>query len=194
MKTLGTAALAALVSMLGFGILYPVLIWAIATPLFHAQATGSLIERDGHVIGSGLVGQNFAGPGYLHPRPSAAGTKGYDPSATGGTNFGPTSKKWYDATRATIAAVRRENPEATGPIPADLVTSSASGIDPHISPASAAYQLARVARARRMPLGAVRAIVARDTERRTFGFLGEPRVNVLRVNLDLDVASARSSG
>ena len=180
------AALFSVVTAIAFGLVFPAVVWGLSTVLFHDQAEGSLVDRGGTVIGSRLVGQNFAAPKYFHPRPSAAGSKGYDPTATGGTNLGPTSKKWYDATKATIAAVRKENPDATGPVPADLVTSSASGIDPDISPAGAAYQIARVAKARGMTTDAVAAIVDRDTTHRTLGFLGEPYVDVLRVNMDLD--------
>ncbi|MGD1067585.1 MAG: potassium-transporting ATPase subunit KdpC, partial [Vulcanimicrobiaceae bacterium] len=144
-----------------------------------------LITQGGTVVGSELVGQNFSKPGYFHPRLSAAG-KGYDPTQTGGTNFGPTSKKLIDGTKAAIAALRKDNPDATGPIPADLVTSSASGIDPDISPDGAYYQAARVAKARGLSVDTVRAIIAAHITPRTLGFLGEPRVNVLALNRALD--------
>jgi K+-transporting ATPase ATPase C chain len=159
------------VTVIALGLIYPVVMWGLSTLLFHHQAQGSLIVQNGTVVGSQLVGQNFTKPGYFHGRPSAAG-KGYDPTATGGTNFGPTNKKLIDATRAAIVALRKENPDATGPIPMDLVTSSASGIDPDISPA-AAYSL-----------------IAAHVTRRQLGFLGEPRVNVLNLNRALDAQGA----
>ncbi|HEY4442378.1 MAG TPA: K(+)-transporting ATPase subunit C, partial [Candidatus Elarobacter sp.] len=140
----------------------------------------------GAVVGSELVGQNFSKPQYFHARPSAAG-KGYDPTATGGTNYGPTSKKLIDSTSAAIAALKKENPDATDPIPMDLVTSSASGIDPDISPAGAYYQAPRVAKARHLSLDAVRALIAAHVTPRQFGLLGEPRVNVVGLNRALDV-------
>jgi K+-transporting ATPase ATPase C chain len=143
------------------------------------------------VIGSELVGQNFTKPGYFQGRPSAAG-KGYDPTSTGGTNLGPTSKKLIDATKGTIAALRKANPDATLPIPMDLVTSSASGIDPDISPAGAYYQAPRVAKARGLSLTAVRTIVEAHVVQRQLGLLGEPHVNVLELNRALDAQGAAS--
>jgi K+-transporting ATPase ATPase C chain len=189
-RHLGTALLYTAGSVIALGVLYPLVIWAFATVLFSHQAGGSLIVVNGKVIGSELVGQAFAKPGYFHGRPSAAG-KGYDPTQTGGTNEGPTNKKLIDATRATIAALKTENPDATGPIPMDLVTSSASGIDPEITPEGAYYQAPRVAKARGTTLDAVRALIAANVIPRTFGFLGEPRVNVLALNRALD---ARTPG
>ncbi len=144
---------------------------------------------NGTVVGSELVGQVFTKPRYFHGRPSAAG-KGYDPTATGGTNLGPTSKKLLDATESAIAALKKENPAATGPVPMDLVTSSASGIDPDISPAGAYYQAARVAEARGISLGVVRAQIAAHVTPRQLGILGEPRVNVLELNRALDAQGA----
>jgi K+-transporting ATPase ATPase C chain len=185
---LGTAAIYTIVSVIALGVIYPVVVWGISTLLFHNQANGSLIVRGGKVIGSSLVGQNFTKPSYFHGRPSAAG-KGYDPTQTGGTNYGPTNKKLIDATKATIAALRKENQEATDPIPMDLVTSSGSGIDPDVSPAGAYYQVPRVAKARGMSVEGVRALVAAHVTGRQFGFLGEPRVNVLQLNLALDDAA-----
>jgi K+-transporting ATPase ATPase C chain len=183
-----TAALYTVVTVVLLGLIYPLVIWAIATVVFHSQATGSLVEENGKLIGSTLVGQMFTKPGYFHGRPSAAG-KGYDPTQTGGTNLGPTSKKLIDATRAAVAALKKENPDATGPIPPDLVTSSASGIDPDISPDGAFYQVARVAKARGMAPDRVRALVEAAIVPRQFGIFGEPRVNVLQLNRALDASA-----
>jgi potassium-transporting ATPase KdpC subunit len=185
LQHLGTAVIYTVVSVIALGLIYPAAIWLLATVLFHHQAEGSLIVEHGRIVGSELVGQAFTKPGYFHGRPSAAG-KGYDPTQTGGTNFGPTNKKLIDATRAAIAALKKENPDATGPIPMDLVTSSASGIDPDISPEGAFYQAPRVAKARGMSLAAVRALVVAHVTPRTFGILGEPRVNVLALDRALD--------
>lgn len=185
-----TAVLYTIVSIVALGLVYPLVIWAIGTALFHHQAQGSLVyDKHGTLVGSELVGQSFAKPQYFQGRPSAAG-KGYDPTSTGGTNLGPTSKKLIDSTRSTIAALRKANPDATGPIPMDLVTSSASGIDPDISPAGAYYQVARVAKARGMTNDAVRTLVAAHVTQRQFGLLGEPRVNVLELNRALDAQGA----
>ena len=189
LRHVATAGLYTVVSVIALGLVYPLVIWALATTLFHAQAEGSLVYDHGRLAGSALVGQAFSKPGYFHPRPSAAG-KGYDPTATGGTNLGPTSKKLIDATRAAIAALKKENPDATGPIPMDLVTSSASGVDPDISPEAASYQAPRVAKARGLSLESVRALIAAHVVPRTFGILGEPRVNVLALNRALDAQSA----
>jgi K+-transporting ATPase ATPase C chain len=154
--------------------------------MFFNQANGSLVTVNGKVVGSDIIGQLFTKPQYFHGRPSAAGKNGYDPTATGGTNLGPTSKKLIAATRDAIGALRKENPAATGPIPMDLVTSSGSGIDPDISPEGAYYQAPRIAAARRMSLERLTALVAAHVHPREFGFLGEPRVNVLELNLALD--------
>jgi K+-transporting ATPase ATPase C chain len=181
-----TSLLFTIVTVIAFGFIFPLAVWGVSTLLFHHQAGGSLIEQNGKLVGSELVGQNFAKPQYFHGRPSAAGTKGYDPTSTGGTNYGPTSKKLLDTTKATVAEVRKENPTESGPVPADLVSSSASGIDPAISPEAAAYQVARVAKARGLAVETVNGLVARATEGRTFGVLGEPRVNVLALNRLLD--------
>ena len=188
------------------GIVFPLAITGIAQLVFRHQANGSLVVRDGHVVGSRLIGQRFRGPGYFHPRPSAAGN-GYDATASAGTNLGPTSDKLingihkklpngeddpgnFDGIRDLAAAYRQENGLAAGtPLPADAVTRSGSGLDPEISPANAALQVARVALARGLPAGAVRGLVLKHTAGRTFGLLGEPRVNVLELNLALDAAS-----
>jgi len=140
---------------------------------------------NGKPVGSAIVGQLWTKPQYFQGRPSAAG-KGYDPTSTGATNLGPTSKKLIDSTKATIAALKKANPDATVPVPMDLVTSSGSGIDPDISPEGAYYQAPRVAKARNIPVAAVNALIARMIAPRTFGFLGEPRVNVLQLNMALD--------
>lgn len=189
LRHLVTAALYTVVTVIALGLIYPLAIWGLSTLLFHHQAAGSLIEANGTVVGSELVGQAFSKPSYFHGRPSAAG-KGYDPTSTGGTNSGPTSKKLIEATKTTIAALKKENPDASGPVPMDLVTSSASGIDPDISPAGADYQAARVAKARGISLGAVRGLIAAHVTPRQLGILGEPRVNVLDLNRALDAQGA----
>lgn len=188
LRHVGMAVVYTIVSVIALGLIYPLVIWGISTVLFQHQAGGSLIVERGNIVGSELVGQNFTKARYFHGRPSAAG-KGYDPTQTGGTNLGPTNKKLIDATRAAIAALKKENPDASGPIPIDLVTTSASGIDPDISPAGAYYQVPRVAKARGMTVDAVQAIVVSHITPRTFGILGEPRVNVLALNRALDAAA-----
>lgn len=173
------------------GVLYPGVVTALAQLLFPRQANGSLIVQDGRVVGSALIGQRFEGAAYFHPRPSAAGA-GYDDTLSGGTNLGPTSAKLADTliAKAVDSAVRLDG-AVKGRVPADLVTSSGSGLDPHISPASAALQARRVARSRGLPEEAVLALVARHTEGRTGGVLGGPRVNVLLLNLALDSLAPR---
>ncbi len=185
-RHLGTGALFTLISVVLLGIVYPVVMTGIAQLIFPNQANGSLITVNGKVIGSDIVGQLFTKPQYFHGRPSAAGKNGYDPTATGATNLGPTSKKLIDATRAAIAALKKENPDASDPIPMDLVTSSASGIDPDISPEGAYYQAPRVAKARGLSVASVRALIDAHVHPRELGFLGEPRVNVLELNRALD--------
>jgi K+-transporting ATPase ATPase C chain len=166
--------------------LYPLSAWVFAQGLFPGRANGSLIVRDGAVAGSSLIGRQFSGPEYFHPRPSAAGA-GYDGGRSGGTNLGPLSKALAEIVRDRIAAYREENGlGASAPVPADAVTASASGLDPHISPKNARIQACRVSRARGLPEADVLARIEACTEGRTLGILGEPRVNVLRLNLALD--------
>jgi K+-transporting ATPase ATPase C chain len=186
LKHLGTAAAYTVVSIIVLGLVYPLVMTAIALALFPSQAGGSMLTVNGKVVGSDIIGQLWTKPQYFQGRPSAAGKNGYDPTATGGTNLGPTSKKLIDATSDAIKALRKANPDATLPIPMDLVTSSASGIDPDISPEGAYYQAPRIAKARKMSVDAVNAIVAKYVRGRELGFLGEPRVNVLELNLALD--------
>jgi potassium-transporting ATPase KdpC subunit len=169
-----------------FGVVYPLVITGICQIAFPHQANGSLIISDGKMIGSELIGQNFTQPEYFQPRPSAAGNDGYDPTASGGSNFGPTNQKLIDRVKASIEKFRKENPEYEGPIPADLVTASASGLDPHLSPDSAKAQAPRVAKARGARLDQVQQLIAQSTEMPSLGLLGEPRVNVLKLNLALD--------
>ena len=172
-----------LVTTLLFGIIYPLVVTGLAQLLFPDRANGQLIEHNGKIIGSRIIGQPFSSPGYFHPRPSAAGN-GYDPLASGGSNLGPTNRQLIERVQADAAKLAAENPGV--PIPIDLVTTSGSGLDPDISPAGAEFQVPRVARARGMTPEEVRALVARHTRDRDLGFLGEPRVNVLELNRDLD--------
>src|SRR5579864_3873064 len=175
-KELKPALLMMIVMTVLTGFLYPAVITGIAQVAFPSQANGSLITVNGQVIGSLLIGQNFTKPEYFHPRPSAAGSDGYDPTASGGTNYGPTNQKLIDRVKGDIEKFHKDNPDYTGPIPADLLTTSASGLDPHISPASAAAQVARVAKARGMDAGALQNIVDAHVEGRPAGVLGEPVV------------------
>jgi potassium-transporting ATPase KdpC subunit len=182
-RNLVIALMMTVVTTVLLGVIYPLAITAIAQVAFPDRANGQLIERDGKVVGSRLIGQGFSSPGYFRSRPSAAGA-GYDAASSGGTNLGPTNQRLLDAVTANVEAARRENPGA--PVPIDLVTTSASGVDPHISPANADFQVPRVARERGISEATLRNIVGAYTEGRTFGLLGEPRVNVLELNLELD--------
>jgi K+-transporting ATPase ATPase C chain len=168
------------------GLIYPGVVTGICQLLFPSQANGSLQYRNGQVVGSSLLGQNFTAPGYFHPRPSAAGNDGYDATASGGFNYGPTNQKLYDRVKAAAAQFRKDNPDFTGDIPADALTASASGLDPDISVANALAQSARVAKARGTDQSTVSALIAKFTQPRDLGFLGEPRVNVLALNMALD--------
>jgi K+-transporting ATPase ATPase C chain len=168
------------------GLVYPGLITGLCQALFHNQANGSLVEVKGQVVGSALIGQNFTKPQYFHPRPSAAGNDGYDASASNASNYGPTNQKLVDRVKADIEKFRHDNPDYHGPLPADLVTNSASGLDPDISLASAEAQAARVAAARGANLDQIKQLITACTKGRELGFLGEPRVNVLALNLELD--------
>jgi K+-transporting ATPase ATPase C chain len=189
MKQLIIAVKATLVLGILTGIVYPLVVTGLATMLFHHQATGSLIQANGKTIGSELIGQRFTKSEYFHGRPSAAGNDGYDGLASGGSNLGPTNQKLIDRVRDDVKKFRAENPTFTGPVPADLVTASGSGLDPDISPASAEAQAGRVAAARGVSLDTIRQLVAANTADRQFGVLGEPRVNVLKLNLALDQAA-----
>jgi K+-transporting ATPase ATPase C chain len=168
------------------GLIYPGLVTGICQMVFPNEANGSLIQKNGAVVGSELIGQIFSKPEYFQPRPSAAGSDGYDATASGGSNLGPTNQKLVDRVNTAVAKFHKENPDYTGPIPADLLTTSGSGLDPHLSPASADAQVARVAKARGASEDQIRQLVTRLTEGRDLGFLGEPRVNVLRLNMALD--------
>jgi len=168
------------------GLIYPGVLTGICELIFPTKANGSLIVRDSHVIGSELIGQNFTRPEYFHPRPSAAGNDGYDPTASGGSNLGPTNQKLHDRVQAAAAQFRKENPDFSGPIPADALTTSASGLDPEISIANAEAQAARVAKARGVSPEVMQSLLSATTERRELGFLGESRINVLKLNLMLD--------
>ena len=187
MKNLVTAILMTIVTTVLLGLVYPLLVTGIAQVIFPAKANGQLIVKDGQAIGSSIIGQPFSSPGYFRPRPSAAGAVGYDAGASSGSNLGPTNKKLIDRVKADVEKLQAENPGQ--PIPVDLVTTSASGLDPHISPAAAEFQIPRVAKERGMNDAEVRQLVQAHTQGRQFGFLGEPAVNVLALNLALDARS-----
>ena len=170
------------------GLIYPGVVTGFCQVLFRWQANGSMLSVGGREIGSALIGQNFTKPEYFHPRPSAAGNDGYDATASTGSNYGPTNQKLFDRVKSAVEQFRKENPDYTGPIPADLLTASASGLDPDISPASAEAQAPRVAKARGIDLHQVEGLISENTKVADLGFLGEPRVNVLELNLKLDEA------
>ncbi len=182
-KNLGISIAMTVLTTVLLGLIYPVVVTGLAQLIFPHKANGQLIEKNGKVIGSKIIGQGFTAPGYFHSRPSAAGN-GYDAANSGGSNLGPTNQKLLDRVKSDVTAAQAENPVAAVPI--DMVTTSASGFDPHITPVNAEFQLPRVARARGISVEQVQALVSKHTEGRQFGILGEPRVNVLELNLDLD--------
>ena len=182
-KNLITAVLMTLVTTVLFGVLFPLAVTGLAQVLFPNKANGQLLTRNGHVVGSRLIGQSFSSPGYFHSRPSSAGT-GYDAGNSSGSNLGPTNQSLIARVQGDADRLQAENPGAA--IPVDLLTTSGSGLDPHISPEAAEFQVPRIARERGLREDAVRLAVRQHTELRQFGFLGEPRVNVLELNLALD--------
>ena len=182
-KNLITAVLMTVATTILLGIVYPLVVTGLAQILFPRQANGQLIRKDGQIVGSSIIGQGFSGPAYFHSRPSSAGN-GYDAANSNGSQFGPTNQKLIDRVKGDVATVQADNPNTLVPI--DLVTASASGLDPHITPSAAEFQLSRVAKERGTTVGRLQTIVAKHTEGRQFGFLGEARVNVLELNLDLD--------
>ena len=188
-KNLITAVLMTIATTVLLGILYPLLVTGLAQLIFPKQANGQLIQRDGLVVGSRLIGQPFSGPGYFHSRPSAAGAAGYDATASGGSNFGPTNAQLITRVNGEVAKLQAENPGTT--VPVDLVTTSGSGLDPDISPAAAQFQIRRVAAERKIPETEVARLVEANSENRQWGFLGEPRVNVLELNMALDARYGR---
>jgi potassium-transporting ATPase KdpC subunit len=187
MRTLITASAMTIALTLLTGIVYPLVVWGVAQVLFPWQANGSLVVRDGHVVGSEIIGQNFAAARYFHPRPSAAGDKGYDASNSSGSNLGPTNRKLVETTKAALHKVLEENPGISpAQVPVDMVTASGSGLDPEISPAAAELQVPRVAKARGLSEAAVREVVRDNRRPPLAGFFGEPGINVLDLNLTLD--------
>jgi K+-transporting ATPase ATPase C chain len=183
------AVLLTLILTVVTGLIYPLVVTGLANLMFPYQSGGSLVVRNGTVIGSELIAQDFTGAGYFHPRPSVAGDKGYDPLSSGGSNLGPIDRRLIDRVKATVAQLRKQDEHSL--VPVDLVTASGSGLDPDITPAAAEFQVARVARVRGLTEDRVREVVARCTEDRQYGVLGEPRVNVLRLNLALDAVTPR---
>jgi potassium-transporting ATPase KdpC subunit len=193
-REIAIALRATIVTLLLTGILYPLAMTGLAQVFAPAQANGSLVtDENGQVVGSALIGQPFTKAGYVWPRPSAAGANGWDATASGGSNLGVTSQKLHDRAATEVERLRGANPDADGAIPAELVAASASGLDPHLSPAAALWQAPRVARARNVDPDRVRAVIESQVEPRTLGFLGEPRVNVLLVNLALDRQFGRAN-
>ena len=187
MKTMTVAIRTTIVTIALTGLIYPFAMTGLAQILFPWRANGSLVtDEKGQVVGSELIAQGFANPAYFQPRPSAAGDKGYDPTSSGGSNLGTTSKKLRDRVAGDVTRLKEENPDAAGPVPVELVTTSGSGLDPDISPKGALWQVPRVAKARGISVERVKVVVDENVEGRTFGILGEPRVNVLLVNLALD--------
>jgi potassium-transporting ATPase KdpC subunit len=184
-QNLKIAILFTIVTTVLLGVVYPLVVTGLSQLLFRDKANGQLISRNGEVIGSRIIGQTFAGPGYLHSRPSAAGN-GYDAANSGGTNYGPTNQKLVDRVKADTDRLQAENPGA--PVPVELVTTSASGLDPELSPAGADFQVPRIAHERGLSEEQVRAIITRYSSPRQLGYLGEARINVLEVNLALDEA------
>jgi len=182
-KNLITAVLMTIATTILLGIVYHLVVTDIAQVIFPKKANGQLIQKGGKTVGSSIIGQGFSGPAYFHSRPSAAGN-GYDAANSGGSNFGPTNQKLIDRVKGDVASAEAENPGT--PVPIDLVTTSASGFDPHITTAAAEYQLPRIAKERGTTVDQLRALLAKHTEGRQLGILGEPRVNVLELNLELD--------
>jgi K+-transporting ATPase ATPase C chain len=183
-KNLITSILYTIVATVLLGLIYPLVVTGLAQLLAKDQANGQLLKKNGVTVGSRMLAQPFSSAGYFHARPSAAGTNGYDATNSGATNWGPTNQKLIDRVKSDTATLQSENPEK--PVPVDLVTASGSGLDPHITPAAAEFQVARVAKARSVAEDDIRKLVTAHTELRQFGFLGEPRVNVLELNLALD--------
>jgi len=186
-KNLLISVLMTVVTTVLLGLIYPLIVTGLAQVFFREKANGQLIRRNDTVIASRIIAQPFVGAGYFHPRPSAAGANGYDASSSGGSNLGPTNQKLIDRVNADVASAQAENPGKA--IPIDMITTSASGFDPHITPATAEFQVSRVAKARGMSEDAVRQLIARNTQGRQWGFMGESRVNVLELNLSLDSSS-----
>jgi K+-transporting ATPase ATPase C chain len=184
-KNLVTAVLMTIATTILLGIIYPLVVTGLAQVLFHSKANGQLVEANGKIIGSRILGQGFSGPGYFHPRPSAVN---YDAANSNGSQWGPTNQKLIDRVKGDVATLQAENPGV--PVPVDLVTASASGLDPEITPAAAAFQIHRVASERKVPEGEISNLVSEHTQGRTWGLLGEPRVNVLELNLALDAKYA----